>query len=198
MKLFLFSNLFSLHFWFSFFVQDTAKTLIEDDTYYTMNLLRKGASHAYAPQDSSCCVCGCSLTKGLSTSGVRVFNCGHSTHLHCEENEPSNKASLAGCPVCIPKKNPSARSKSVLVENGQLKHGSSSSPILGNSSVHDPDPIERTYGLQKMSRVCIVHNWKIFHLIMLILYLFNEHKYALVAIGHLEHKNAVGDDKAVK
>lgn len=139
-------------------ILDTAKTLIEDDTFYTMNLLRKGASHAYAPQDSLCCVCGCSLTRGLSTSGVRVFNCGHSTHLHCEENETSNKTSLAGCPICAPKKNPSTRSKSVLVENGQLKHGSSSSQIQGNSSVHEPDLIERTYGLQKMSRFEILSN----------------------------------------
>ncbi|KAJ0975965.1 hypothetical protein J5N97_017930 [Dioscorea zingiberensis] len=139
-------------------ILDTAKTLIEDDTFYTMNLLRKGASHAYVPQDSMCCICGCSLTKGLSTSGIRVFNCGHSTHLHCEENEPSNKTSSAGCPICIPKKNPTARSKSVLVENGQLRNGSSNLQIQGNSSVHEPDPIEKPYGFQKMSRFEILSN----------------------------------------
>ncbi|GFQ05580.1 vacuolar protein sorting-associated protein 8 homolog [Phtheirospermum japonicum] len=32
-------------------ILDSAKSLIEDDTYYTMSLLRKGASHGYAPRN---------------------------------------------------------------------------------------------------------------------------------------------------
>lgn len=138
-------------------LQDTAKSLIEDDTFYTMGLLKKGATHALAPQDSQCCICGSSLSKG-STSGIRVFNCGHSTHLHCEseENESWNNYSSVGCPICLPKKNSHAKNKSVLVENGLVTTSTSSyQPMKGMSNIqhaHEPE-LDKPYALQQMSRV---------------------------------------------
>lgn len=145
-------------------ILDTAKSLIEDDTFYTMSLLKKGASHAYAPQEFICCICGCSLTKDSSSSGIRVFSCGHATHLHCEseESEPSNRDFSVGCPICLPKKNPRARSKLVLVDNRFIKNSASSSqPTQGIHIIqhlHEPDVSEKPYGFQQMSRFEILNN----------------------------------------
>nr|POE52599.1 isoform 3 of vacuolar protein sorting-associated protein 8 like [Quercus suber] len=102
-------------------ILDTAKSLIEDDTFYTMSLLKKGASNAYAPRSPICCICNCLFSKNSSSFSIRVFNCGHATHLQCEvpENEASNRGASSGCPVCIPKKKShKARNKSILAENG--------------------------------------------------------------------------------
>lgn len=111
----------------------TAKSLIEDDTFYTMSLLKKGASHAYAPRNLICCICNnFILTKNNSStsSSIRVFSCGHATHLQCEyqDNEASSKSKPGGgCPVCMPKKKTqSSRNKSVLVENRLV-----TKPLLG-------------------------------------------------------------------
>lgn len=142
-------------------ILDTAKSLIEDDTFYTLSLLKKGASHAYAPQDWSCCICGCSLTKDSSSMGIRVFNCGHSTHLHCEsENESHNGELSVGCPICLPKKNRHARSKSVLVQDGLAKYPTSVSQLLQGTvqHLHEPDTLDKPYGLQQMSRFEILNN----------------------------------------
>ncbi|KAE8671209.1 vacuolar protein sorting-associated protein 8-like protein isoform X3 [Hibiscus syriacus] len=62
-------------------ILDTAKSLIEDDTFYTMSLLKKGASHGYAPRNLLCCICNSLLTKNSSSLRVPVFSCGHATHL---------------------------------------------------------------------------------------------------------------------
>lgn len=124
-----------------------------------MGLLKKGVTHAFSPQGSSCCICGCSLSKG-STFGIRVFNCGHSTHLHCEseENEPSDGCSSIGCPVCLPKKNSNAKNKSVRAEKGLVTTSTSSAqPNKGISNIqhaHEPE-IERP-ALHQMSRVTLV------------------------------------------
>lgn len=73
-----------------------------------MSLLKKGASHGYAPRSLLCCICSCPLTKTFSTLRVRVFNCGHATHLQCEHSESEASSSIhvssSGCPVCMPKK----------------------------------------------------------------------------------------------
>lgn len=135
--------------------------MIEDDTFYTMSLLKKGASHGYAPRSVVCCICNCLLAKN-SGFRIRVFSCGHATHLDCEllESESSSKG-LPGCPVCMPKKNAQRlRNKSALPENGlvnkvsarpQRAHG----PSREWSSVLHPheDSLENTYGLQQISRV---------------------------------------------
>lgn len=140
--------------------QDTAKSLIEDDTYYTMSLLKKGACHAYSPRSVSCCICGCSFSKDSSATGVRVFNCGHATHLQCEfqENEGSNRDYSAGCPICMPKKKTSrARGKTIILENGLVKNSlSRTQQAQGISTVlniHESDVAELPYGLHQMSRV---------------------------------------------
>ncbi|KAF2324949.1 hypothetical protein GH714_021817 [Hevea brasiliensis] len=88
-------------------ILDTAKSLIEDDMFYTMSLLKKGASHGYALRSLICCICNCLLTKGSPSFQIQVFSFGHATHLQCElpESDSSSKGSLAGCPVCMPKKN---------------------------------------------------------------------------------------------
>uniref|UniRef100_M4F8J8 RING-type domain-containing protein n=1 Tax=Brassica campestris TaxID=3711 RepID=M4F8J8_BRACM len=90
-------------------ILDTAKSLIEEDTFYTMSLLKKGASQGYAPRSLLCCICNCPLTKTFSTLRVRVFNCGHATHLQCEVSE--SETSSSGCPVCMTKKTTQSSSK---------------------------------------------------------------------------------------
>ncbi|XP_073114052.1 uncharacterized protein [Elaeis guineensis] len=142
-------------------ILDTAKSLIEDDTFYTLSLLKKGASHAYAPQDFTCCICGCPLIKDSSSLGIRVFNCGHSTHLHCEsENESHNSESSVACSLCLTKKNEHGQSKSVLVQNGLVKYSTSGSqPSQGTvQHLHELDIAEKSYGLQQMSRFEILSN----------------------------------------
>ncbi|PSS23502.1 Vacuolar protein sorting-associated protein [Actinidia chinensis var. chinensis] len=143
-------------------ILDTAKSLIEDDTFYTMSLLKKGASHGYSPRSLLCCLCNCLLTKNSSSSSIRVFNCGHATHLHCElqENDMSHGES-AGCPVCMPKKKgQKSRSKTVLAENGLLSK-SRLRPQQGHGTIslypHENDAFEN-YGYQQISRFDILTN----------------------------------------
>ncbi|CAN6466278.1 unnamed protein product [Victoria cruziana] len=144
-------------------ILDTAKILIEDDTYYIMSLLKKGASHAYALQSCSCCVCGSLLTKEPPTSGVHLFHCGHAVHVQCEVGGSDSNKDSVECPICMPKKNPSrARSKSILVEDGLVKNSPSRSQHRQGSlpiqPLHESDLIERPYGLQQMSRFDILKN----------------------------------------
>ncbi|KAL8227488.1 hypothetical protein R6Q57_015072 [Mikania cordata] len=95
-------------------ILDTARSLLEDDTYYTMTLLKKGASHGHGPRSLVCFICNCLVTK--DTNGIRVYNCGHASHLHCE------LASHSGCPICMPKKNGTrSRGNSALAENGLVR-----------------------------------------------------------------------------
>ncbi|KAL5792140.1 hypothetical protein ACOSP7_000734 [Xanthoceras sorbifolium] len=144
-------------------ILDTAKSLIEDDTFYTMSLLKKGASHGYAPRSLLCCICNCPLTKNSSSSRVRVFNCGHATHIQCEllENESSSRGSLSGCPLCMPKKNTQkSRNKSVLTENGLVSKLSSrpQSSVGTTLHLHESDTFENSYGIQQLSRFEILNN----------------------------------------
>ncbi|ONK64159.1 uncharacterized protein A4U43_C07F22710 [Asparagus officinalis] len=144
-------------------ILDTAKSLIEDDTFYTMGLLKKGATHAFVPQESRCCICGGSLSKGSAT-GIRVFTCGHSTHLHCEseENEASSSNySSVGCPICLPKKNSRARNKSVHIEDGLVTTSTSISHRVrgmpNGQHAHEAE-LDKPYVLQQMSRFEILRN----------------------------------------
>lgn len=137
-------------------ILDTAKSLIEDDTFYTLSLLKKGASHGYAPRSTVCCICNCPLAKN-SSYRIRVFSCGHATHLDCEiENESSSRGHLSGCPVCMPKKNTQrgARNKSALPENGLVNKVSARSRRAHGTSILHPheDLLENSYGLQQVSR----------------------------------------------
>ncbi|KAL2336279.1 hypothetical protein Fmac_010725 [Flemingia macrophylla] len=85
-------------------ILDAAKLLIEDDSFYTMSLLKKGASHGYAPRNLMCCICNCLLTENYVSSGIRIFNYGHAMHIQYEvfESEAaSSKGSSSGCPFEI-------------------------------------------------------------------------------------------------
>nr|XP_023896614.1 vacuolar protein sorting-associated protein 8 homolog isoform X1 [Quercus suber]XP_023896615.1 vacuolar protein sorting-associated protein 8 homolog isoform X2 [Quercus suber] len=145
-------------------ILDTAKSLIEDDTFYTMSLLKKGASHAYAPRSPICCICNCLFSKNSSSFSIRVFNCGHATHLHCEvpENEASSRGASSGCPVCMPKKKShKSRNKSILAENGLVSKFSSRPQQSHGTSIlhpHESDALENFYGLQQISRFEILTN----------------------------------------
>ncbi|KAK9093770.1 hypothetical protein Scep_025239 [Stephania cephalantha] len=143
-------------------ILDTAKSLIEDDTYYTMSLLKKGASHGYAPQNLVCCICGSFLTKTYSS--IRLFNCGHATHLQCEfqESEVSNGESV-GCPVCMPKKKAQrSRNKSVISGNGLVKNSFvRRQQTQGTSAIqhiYESDLSEKSYGVQQISRFEMLNN----------------------------------------
>lgn len=126
-------------------ILDTARSLIEDDTYNTMRLLKKGASHGHGPWSLVCCICNCLLTKDASTTGIRVYNCGHASHLHCELPAP---ASHRGCTICRPKKKGATpRGNSVPAENGlvnkvlpkhKLSQGAGAVHLL-----HENDTIDR-------------------------------------------------------
>ncbi|KAE8723250.1 Transducin family protein / WD-40 repeat family protein isoform 3 [Hibiscus syriacus] len=144
-------------------ILDTAKSLIEDDTFYTMSLLKKGASHGYAPRNLLCCICNSLLTKNSSSLRVRVFSCGHSTHLQCEllENEASTKGLSYGCPVCLPRKNTQkSRNKSALTENGLVSSAPSRHPPAQGSTSHphENDALDNSHGLQQISRFEILNN----------------------------------------
>ncbi|KAF7138427.1 hypothetical protein RHSIM_Rhsim07G0000300 [Rhododendron simsii] len=144
-------------------ILDTAKSLIEDDTFYTMSLLKRGASHGYSPRSLLCCLCNCLLTKNSSSSSIRIFNCGHATHLQCElqENEMSHGGS-AGCPVCMPKKKGQrSRNKTLLTDNGLVsKSRSRPQQSHGTTSLypHESDSFENPYGYQQISRFDILTN----------------------------------------
>ncbi|XP_047318127.1 vacuolar protein sorting-associated protein 8 homolog [Impatiens glandulifera] len=144
-------------------ILDTAKSLIEDDTFYTMSLLKKGASHGYAPRSLSCCICSYPLTKNSSRSGIRVFNCGHATHVQCEPQEndqTSREGSLTGCPICMPKKDTKS-SKSIVAESGLIsKIPSRSHQTPGNLShfQHENDALENSYRPQQIPRFEMLNN----------------------------------------
>ncbi|XP_057454917.1 uncharacterized protein LOC130746339 isoform X2 [Lotus japonicus] len=144
-------------------ILDAAKSLIEDDTFYTMSLLKKGASHGFAPRNLVCCICNCLLTKNSVSSGIRIFNCGHAIHLQCEgsEAESSSKGSSSGCPVCLPsQKSKQSRNKLVMAENGLVNKFSSRRQHPHGSTIylHDNDFSESTYGQQQISRFEILNS----------------------------------------
>ncbi|XP_008229220.1 PREDICTED: vacuolar protein sorting-associated protein 8 homolog [Prunus mume] len=143
-------------------ILDTAKSLIEDDTFYTMSILKKGASHGYAPRSQICCICDCLLDKN-SSSYIRIFNCGHATHLQCEvlENGTSSSSSSSGCPVCMPKKKSErSKNKSVLPEKSLVKGFSSRTQQIHGTTVHphESNASENTYGLHQISRFEMLTN----------------------------------------
>lgn len=138
-------------------ILDTAKNLIEDDTYYNISILKKGASHAYAPASSYCCKCGRALDKESFGSSICIFHCGHATHFQCETQDPKtpSKDSSSGCPICIPKKRSSpARNKMKAVWNKNVKVPSNTMQIqaLSAKSTYENAITERPYGLHQQSR----------------------------------------------
>ncbi|KAK4425213.1 Vacuolar protein sorting-associated protein 8 [Sesamum alatum] len=145
-------------------ILDAAKSLIEDDTYYTMSLLRKGASHGYAPRSLVCCICNSFLTKNSADSSVQLFSCGHAMHLHCElqENGASFRGTISGCPVCIPSKKAQRSSgKSMLAENGLVSRSSSRTQQARGSPAlhpHDHESADNSYSLHPPSRFELLHN----------------------------------------
>lgn len=145
-------------------ILDTAKSLLEDDTFYTMSVLKNGALHAFAPRNFMCCFCGLPLAKGSSSSGIRVFNCGHAVHLHCEsgESEPYSTNSASGCPICQHGKNPREKSNSALCENGLVNNlGLITRHNRRNSSVqhlHETDLMDKSHARHQMSRFDILAN----------------------------------------
>ncbi|TQE13353.1 hypothetical protein C1H46_000920 [Malus baccata] len=143
-------------------ILDTAKSLIEDDTFYTMSILKKGASHGYAPRSQICCSCDCLLDKN-SSSYIRIFNCGHATHLQCEalDNGASSSSSSSGCPICMPrKKSQRSRSKSVLPDKSIVKEFLSRTQQTYGTTAHPQasSASENTYSFQQISRFDILTN----------------------------------------
>lgn len=145
--------------------------MIEDDTFYSMSVLKKGASHGYAPRSQLCCICNCPLTKNSFGSTIRIFNCGHAAHAHCEsiESGASGKDISSGCPVCMPKKSEKLRSKSYIGENGLVRKSlsmhSKSEGTANIVGVHENhDSVDSSYGTQQISRVCnSEHLLRVFH-----------------------------------
>lgn len=136
--------------------QDTAKSLIEDDTYYTMSVLKKGASKGYAPRSLLCCICNCSFTKISSSSGIRLFNCGHATHLQCDvqENGTSGQSSAGGCPICV-HKHKIQKTKGKTADQGLVMTTPSRSTRVQATSFlhpHELDAFENS-GSHQISRV---------------------------------------------
>ncbi|GMH22393.1 hypothetical protein Nepgr_024236 [Nepenthes gracilis] len=143
-------------------ILDTAKSLIEDDTFYTMSILKKGASHGYALRSLLCCICNCPFNKISSPSGIRVFSCGHAAHLHCElqENDASSQISSTGCPICVPKKK-IQNSRNKMVEQGLINRSPSRRQQSHGSTVqhtHESDAFENSCGLHQISRFEILSN----------------------------------------
>ncbi|GKA12539.1 vacuolar protein sorting-associated protein 8 [Tanacetum coccineum] len=130
-------------------ILDTARSLIEDDTYYTMTLLKRGASHGHGPRNLLCCICNCLLTKDSSTMGIRVYNCGHTSHLHCESptKETSRRSLSTGCPICMTKKKGArSKGKSTSVENGLVSKSLQKHKLpqgTGAIHVHENDALDR-------------------------------------------------------
>lgn len=139
-----------------------------------MNLLKKGASHGYAPRSLLCCICNCPLTKTFSSLRVRVFNCGHATHIQCEpsENEVSSSSSSSihvsssgGCPVCMTKKSTqsSSKGKSFYLDYGLISTVSSSTGTSQRASPysHENETTDHSHS-QQISRVrrCFISNSK--------------------------------------
>lgn len=132
--------------------------MIDDDNYYTMSQLKKGASHGFGPKSLLCCICNCPLAKNSTNSRIQVFNCGHTTHLQCEllENQASQRGYSAGCPICIPKKNTQgSKSKSAYAEHGLVSRPlSRNQPAEGNSlHQNESDVTESSYDYHPISRV---------------------------------------------
>ncbi|CAK9319230.1 unnamed protein product [Citrullus colocynthis] len=142
-------------------ILDTAKALIEDDTFYTMSLLKKGASHGYAPRSVVCCICHRLLIKSSSSYRVRVFNCGHATHLQCEVLDNEASGGDFTCPVCV-NSNHSQRSRSKAVtEYSVANKFSSRTQSSSGASVsypHETDLLELPYTLQQIPRFEILTN----------------------------------------
>lgn len=142
-------------------ILDTAKALIEDDTFYTMSLLKKGASHGYAPRSVVCCICNRLLIKSSSSYRVRVFNCGHATHLQCEVLDNEASGGDFTCPVCV-NSNHSQRSRSKAVtEYSVANKFSSRTQSSSGASVSYPqetDLLELPYTLQQIPRFEILTN----------------------------------------
>ncbi|KAF0911591.1 hypothetical protein E2562_011213 [Oryza meyeriana var. granulata] len=142
-------------------ILETAKSVIEDDSFYTLSLLKRGVCHGFAPQTFVCCICNCSLSKESAISAIRVFSCGHATHLQCEseQNKSSNRDSKDGCPVCLSTSNTQAQNKSPISENGLGKHfGAESEVSHGTYHTHETEHAERSRGLQQMSRYEILNH----------------------------------------
>lgn len=142
-------------------ILETAKSVIEDDSFYTLSLLKRGVCHGFAPQTFVCCICNCSLSKEGAISAVRLFSCGHATHLQCESEQTrsSNQESKEGCPVCLSMSDTQARSKSPMFENGLMKYSGAEHEVShGMYQIHEVDHAERSRGLQQMSRYEILNN----------------------------------------
>ncbi|KAL9245443.1 hypothetical protein vseg_019100 [Gypsophila vaccaria] len=137
-------------------ILDTAKCLIEDDTFYSMSALKKGASKGYAPRSLLCCICNCSFSKSPSSSGIRMFSCGHAIHLQCEleESGTSSQTSSSRCPVCVIKKK-SHKNKGKSVEQGLVSASSYKTRRAQGTTIlhlHEFDTFENLAGSHPISR----------------------------------------------
>ncbi|XP_062218041.1 uncharacterized protein LOC133918267 [Phragmites australis] len=142
-------------------ILETAKSVIEDDSFYTLSVLKRGVCHGFAPQTFACCICNCSLSKEGAMSAIRLFSCGHATHLHCEseQSRSSNRESKDGCPICLSTSSAQARNKSPISENELVNYSGAENEVShGIHHIHEADHAERSRGLQHMSRYEILNN----------------------------------------
>lgn len=127
-----------------------------------MSLLKKGASHGYAPRGAVCCICNRLLVKSSSSYRVRVFNCGHATHLQCEVLDNEASGGDFSCPVCV-HSNHSQRSRGkALTEYSLVNKFSSRTQSSSGASVSYPqetDLLELPYTLQQIPRVLFLSYW---------------------------------------
>lgn len=138
-----------------------------------MSLLKKGASKGYAPRSLQCCICNCSF-KSTSSSGIRVYNCGHASHLQCDvqENVTSSHSSSGGCPICVHKKKVQ-KGKGKMVEQG-LVNASPPSTLRrahGTSFLHphELDAFEN-FTAPQISRVRVLSLFSVSSSILILLY----------------------------
>lgn len=144
-----------------------------------MSLLKKGASHGYAPRSLLCCICNCPLTKTFSTLRVRVFNCGHATHLQCEVSESETSSSSSGCPVCMTKKTTqsSSKGKSFYLDYGLISTVSSSTGTSQRTSPYsyENEMIDHSHS-QQISRVSKLSISDLFIIIIKIIIIMHNSK----------------------
>ncbi|KAJ1265956.1 hypothetical protein BS78_08G113600 [Paspalum vaginatum] len=142
-------------------ILETAKSVIEDDSFSTLSLLKRGVCHGFAPQTFVCCICNCSLSKEGAISAIRLFSCGHATHLQCEseQSRSSNQESKDECPVCLSTSNMQSRNKLPMFENGLMKYSGAEHEVShGIHQIHESDHADRSRGLQQMSRYEILNS----------------------------------------
>ncbi|EPS72891.1 hypothetical protein M569_01867 [Genlisea aurea] len=139
-------------------ILETAKSVIEDDTYYIMRLLRKGASHGYSPRGFLCYICNSSSSSAFRA--IQIFRCGHAVHVDCVVD--GNSGSWC-CPVCVSRRTSNGsrpmESGELLVSNNRTSKSSKQQALLSSATsffFH-----ESRESSPPLSRLKLLHNLEI-------------------------------------